>query len=102
MSVRSIDIFDAKKVAARRLGELARDAGCELVLLDQSTVQVEQGWVFFYNFADFLSTGKASDALAGNGPLFVAFDGKLTELPSSKPWQRALDELAQARTPGET
>jgi hypothetical protein len=88
-----VNASEARQIAAERVREIERDAGCKLELLDLSTVQVKQGWVFFYNSAEFIRTGNASDALAGNGPLFVALDGRLTELPSSKPWQRALEEL---------
>lgn len=84
---------EAREIAAKRVGELEQEAGCRLALLDASTVEVERGWVFFYNSTDFIQTGNPSDALAGNGPLFVSLDGRLTELPSSKPWQRALKEL---------
>lgn len=88
-----IDASEARQIAAERVREIEQEAGYKLELLHLSTVQVKQGWIFFYNSADFIRTGNASDALAGNGPLFVALDGKLTELPSSKPWQQALDEL---------
>jgi hypothetical protein len=91
--MRTINAPEARQIAAERVCEIEQEAGCKLELLDLSTVQVKQGWVFFYNSSDFIRTGNTSDALAGNGPLFVALDGRLTELPSSKPWQRALEEL---------
>ena len=89
----TIKASEARQIASERVREIEREAGCKLELLDLSTVQVKQGWVFFYNSADFIRTRNPSDALAGNGPLFVAVDGRLAELPSSKPWQRALEEL---------
>ena len=91
--MRTIDASEALDIAARRLSELEHEAGCRLELVPQSTQQIEQGWVFFYNSADFIRTGNMSDALAGNGPLFVSIDGHITELPSSKPWRDALDEM---------
>jgi hypothetical protein len=91
--VSTINASKARQIAHERVQEIEREAGCQLELLDVSTVQVKQGWVFFYNSADFIRTGSSADALAGNGPLFVSLDGRLTELPSSKPWQRALEEL---------
>ena len=91
--MRTINANEARQIAAGRMREIEQEAGCKLELLEHSTVQVKQGWVFFYNSAEFIQTGNTSDALAGNGPLFVALDGRLIELPSSKPWQRALEEL---------
>jgi hypothetical protein len=95
----TISKSEATEIAAARVCRLEQEAGCKLELLDLSTVQVKEGWVFFYNSADFIRTGNTSDALAGNGPLFVTLEGSLVELPSSKPWQRALEELKYAPAP---
>jgi hypothetical protein len=50
--------------------------------LDQR-VQVS---VFFYNSADYVRTGDAADAFAGNGPIFVGRDGCVRLLDSSDDW----------------
>jgi len=85
-----IDLLQARRIALERLTELEKEAGCKLELVENLTVSVAGGWVFFYNSSDFLRTGDISDALAGNGPLFVSLEGSLRELPSSRPWQQCL------------
>jgi hypothetical protein len=54
------------------------------LIVEQSTIEYNFGWLFFYESEKFITTGKISYALAGNGPLFVDKNGKITELDSSK------------------
>jgi hypothetical protein len=85
-----IDVQEAKGIASRRLLEIARKSGEDLVLVETDTLQIDRGWLFFYNSSEFLRTGDPVHALAGNGPLLVTFDGAVTELPSSVPWRQYL------------
>ncbi len=52
----------------------------ELVILDEKTEEYEFGWVFYYNSAQYIETGKFRYALAGNAPLIVnRFNGEIIE-----------------------
>ncbi|QDS99444.1 hypothetical protein HG15A2_27670 [Adhaeretor mobilis] len=43
----------------------------ELAILDEHTLEVACGWVFFYQSKRFLQTNEIGDALAGNAPILV-------------------------------
>ena len=60
--MRTINAPEARQIAAERVRQIEQEAGCKLELLDLSTAQVKQGWVFFYNSADFIRTGNTSEA----------------------------------------
>jgi hypothetical protein len=46
-------------------------AGFELVLLDESTMERDFGWVFFYDSKSHAETGEIGYAVAGNAPIVV-------------------------------
>ena len=59
---------------AQRLVEarLASDAhGEDLAVIESSTIEQPFGWVLFYNTREYLQSGNASAALAGNSPYIV-------------------------------
>jgi hypothetical protein len=85
-----IDADEARRLAAQKVSELGRKSGDEFVLLDDATVQINRGWVFFYNSAEYIRTRNPVHAPAGNGPLFVSRDGQVIEVPSSEPWEHYL------------
>jgi len=91
--VKAINIEDARRIAVSKLRELQQEVECDLELIDQDTAETMLGWVFFYNSAEFLRTGDALWALAGNSPLFVSRDGALIELPTHQPWQQSVAEM---------
>jgi len=74
---------------AQRLVEarLASDAqGEDLAVIESSTMERPFGWVFFYNTREYLQTGNASAALAGNSPYIVnRFTGALVPVGSAHP-----------------
>lgn len=83
----------ATMIARERIDQLARAVGDQFELLPASIREVEQGWVFFFNTADFVRTGNLMYALGGNGPLLVTHEGVLHELPSAIPWEDALKDM---------
>ena len=87
------DSEHAAVIARQRVDQLARLAGDQFEILPESTVEVEQGWVFFFNTVDFVRTRNPKTALAGNGPLLVTHDGQVHELPSAIPWRDALGSI---------
>lgn len=86
----AIDHEYALILAQQRVRQLGDDVGDEFELILDSTLEVEGGWVFFYNTAEYLRTRNPSSALAGNGPIFVTREGAISDLPSSIPWQKEL------------
>jgi Immunity protein 35 len=89
----SLNRESAIALARQRIDQLAQAAGDQFEILSDSTREIEQGWVFFFNTADFVRTRNPSSALAGNGPLLVTREGVIHELPSAIPWEGAVRQL---------
>ncbi|WP_167761489.1 YrhB domain-containing protein [Duganella callida] len=91
----------AVQIATAKVHELADAAGDDFALTHEVR-EIEQGWVFFFNSADFVRTGDYLTALAGNGPLMVLRNGTVIMLPSVEPWEEVIAKMpsrqqAQAR-----
>lgn len=82
-----IDFAKAREIALLELAGLEAEVGRSLSLKSDSTKETSGGWIFFYNTTDYLRDGDILAALAGNGPLHVSNDGKLTHIPSSISWE---------------
>jgi len=88
-----IDKTDALKIAKAKVDEYARLDAAEYEIMLDRTIDWKNGWVFFYNASNFLRTGNYIYALGGNAPMLVLFDGRLLELPTAIPVEKALSEL---------
>ena len=86
----NLDFESAVMLARSRVNQLAQAVGDQFDLLLDQTREVEQGWVFFFNTADFVRTRNPMSALAGNGPILVTREGVLYQLPSAIPWEDAV------------
>lgn len=93
-----INDSSALKLAEAKVRELGAACGDEFEILCDETQEIEQGWVFFYNSADYVRTRNPLTALAGNGPLLVLRDGRIAVLPTSVPWQEAAIQVPHAET----
>lgn len=80
-------------LAHTRIEELAQAAGDEFEILRHLTVEIELGWIFFYNTTEFVRTKNLTSSLAGNGPILVTRMGSIHELPSSVPWKDAVKKI---------
>ena len=80
-------------LARERINQLAQAAGDEFEILSDSTREIEGGWVFFFNTADFVRTGSPTSALAGNSPILVTHEGAIYELSSAIPWEDAVKQI---------
>lgn len=85
--------MQACRAAEAKVVALGLAAGEALGIAHGATREIEQGWVFFYNTEEFLKTGNPLAALAGNAPLLVLRTGQILLLPTSVPWQDALQSL---------
>lgn len=81
-----IDAVEARELARQYIKAIEPSVGAELMLLDESTIEREVGWIFFYQTREFVETGNWSSALAGNAPLIVNRDSaELVMTGTAKP-----------------
>lgn len=83
---------EAFALAEAEVAKIGMACGEDLMLSGQK-VEIDEGWVFFFNTREFVETGNLSSQLAGNGPLFIDRDGRIHGLPTSVPWEVALQKL---------
>jgi hypothetical protein len=85
---------EAERVAREYVKEKESDAGCELALIDQHTIERNFGWVFFYDAKRHLETGDFRDALAGNAPIVITkADGRIHETGTAHPLEHYLAQF---------
>lgn len=85
---------DAQTMALGYVKAKEREVGCELALLEDSTIERSFGWVFFYDSARHMETGDFRDALAGNAPIVVTrADGRIHETGTAHPLEHYLKEF---------
>jgi hypothetical protein len=89
----TINAATAMNLALELIAKMALSTNDQFEILVDETKEVEQGWVFFFNTADFIRTRNPVYALAGNGPIFVSHEGKVQELPTAIPWEDSLKQL---------
>lgn len=88
----SLNRETAISLARERIDRL-QAAGDQFEILFDSTMEFEQGWLFFFNTADFVRTRNLVYSLAGNGPILVTREGVVHELPSAIPWEDAVKRI---------
>jgi hypothetical protein len=85
----------AKEIAVRRVAEIGRACGDDLVLR-ASCVETDIAWAFFYDTRAYLERGDEGAHLYGNGPLIVRkSDGALYEAGTAFGVEYYLDNLAK-------
>lgn len=71
----------------------------ELALHEDSTLETEFGWVFFYNSVEFVRTRDMQFALGGNAPIIVdRFSGELTVTGTALPLDHYIEEYRRKRS----
>jgi hypothetical protein len=89
----TIALDQAKHLAEKSVDALAEANGDEYAVMHHATIEISEGWIFFYNSRGFIETGNFRSRLAGNGPIFVDRTGNLRHLPSAVPWQVAIKSI---------
>lgn len=85
----------AKSIAARRVEEIGRVSGEDLVLRT-NYVESDVAWAFFYDTRAYLEQADEDAHLYGNGPLIVRkSDGTLHEAGTAFSVEYYLDNLAK-------
>lgn len=88
-----IDRDIAHNLARKSVKFFGTEAGFEFEIQADATIEINAGWVFFYNSSEYLRTGNPSAKLAGNGPILVTREGKIHVLPTSEPWEEAIGKI---------
>lgn len=89
---------DARQIALNYVKAKEREIGAELVLVDDSTIERDFGWVFFYDSRRHIQSGNIRDALAGNAPVVVTrVDGRVHETGTALPLHYYLREFDRYR-----
>ena len=90
-----ITASEARELALEYVKSLEPAVGCELELVDGSTLEHPVGWMFFYQSSEFLRTRDHTFALAGNGGLIVnRASGGLTQTGSAMSPEYYLEQYA--------
>jgi hypothetical protein len=78
---------EARAIVDRRLLEKAQRSGIPLAVLEEETLELESGWVFYWDSLAFVETGETCRRLAGDVPFFVnRSTAELVELRKNVPW----------------
>ena len=94
-----MDLAAAQEAAERFVLDLQRQTGVELLIVGDSTIEFDSGWVFFYDSRKYLESGSISDALAGNAPLIVSrHDGSVHVTGTAYPIERYIREFQESRS----
>lgn len=88
-----IDKLRADEIARIYVDGLALAAGDSFEVIFEQTIEVEGGWVYFFNTSDYIKTKDLSVALAGNGPIYIRKNSEVHQLPSSSDWMRSLAQI---------
>lgn len=88
---------EARSLAERHLAELPMSPPTELVILDEHTMEIDFGWVFFWNSKKYQETGEFHYALAGNAPLIVdRLDGSVHETSTAYPIEEIIENYRKS------
>ena len=94
----ALDRPEARKLAEHEL-DGHRTPDLDLVILDDMTEEVPEGWFFFWDDRRHVETAQIEFALGGGGPIFVARSGDLVHMVwSGESWQTALTRLRATGT----
>lgn len=88
--MKTIDKKEALVAALRVIGEMQEQCGEDLEVLEDETVEVDAGWIFFYNSSEYVRTKDPLSRLAGNGPILVTRGGDIELIPSHISWSEYL------------
>ena len=90
-----IDEAQARRIAAEEIGEgRTTGEGVTMVIVDEATTEIPEGWIFFYDSREHIETGDFSFCIAGNAPLVVCReDGRVLHTGTAEPLEIYLERL---------
>ena len=89
-----ITVLEARAIAVDYIFQLSERVGIKIILIDDLTIEISNGWVFFYDTESYVQTGNSHDALMGNLPVFVSESGgepKIIDLRGLESYQKSDD-----------
>jgi hypothetical protein len=89
-----IPIEEARSIVEAELSRLdSPDVRPSMAILENSTIERDWGWVFFYQSVEYLETGNPSDQLAGNAPYIVnRHTGELVATGTAWPIEKYIED----------
>jgi hypothetical protein len=89
--VKSGDSKGMNRQEAEAIARQYLDSHCaqEVVILSNSTIEKEYGWIFDYEWKEYLE-GKTRHPMIGNCPLLVEKSGKIILFPTSLPLKESI------------
>lgn len=94
-----IDQPQARELALGHLAESEREGAVPLALLEDRTLPLSYGWVFFYQSRAWVEHGDVSAIVGGNAPLLVTSQGELYVLGTAHPVEHYLREFERSGNP---
>lgn len=91
----TVDYERAHFLARQHVDAASKAAGAKCMVIDDMTVAIPEGWVLFYDSAEYLRTRNLIAALAGNSPLFVRTTGRVHILPTYSSWEEGVKSVLQ-------
>src|SRR5581483_2945881 len=89
---------EAHTLTSTWLTAMSAKGSIALELIEEQTVDVDFGWVFFYNSKQFKETGDSAYALAGNAPVIVdRATGSLHVTGTARPISEYVEEFRRRR-----
>jgi hypothetical protein len=96
----NVTASEAKQIALNYLRQLEPAVGCDLLLIDDHTIERSFGWVYFYTSKRYAETGEIIYALAGNAPIVVTkADGRLHVTGTAYPVEHYLQAFNDYEPP---
>lgn len=90
---------EGRYLAARQVGEgTMQPAGGTPMILDENTLELDFGWVFFYQSKEYLEHGDIHALLLGNAPVIVdRVDGTVHVTGTAYPIEHYVEVYRKAR-----
>jgi len=88
-------------VSAKVCGKIKDDPyDDEIVIIDEATMEMSWGWVFFYTSRKYHETDDFQYAIAGNAPILVEKErGKLMETGTAHPVEYYIENYERCGNP---
>jgi Immunity protein 35 len=88
-----LHLEEARALAIDALNLVQDRIGVPVEIIENDTIGIVSGWIFFWNSTEFIKTGHFSSTLAGNGPIFVDVKKTVHFLPSHQTWKDSLEQM---------
>ena len=88
-----IDLSEAQSLVSNLLDNSAGANAPEAIILEESTIEKDFGWVFFYESKQYMKTRDFRDRLLGNAPYIVNKNtGEIAETGTARDVQYYIEE----------